>query len=256
MKGPIAYVGGKNRLANTIIQTFPKHTTYVEPFAGGAQVFFHKQPSRVEVLNDLDGEVVNFFRVCQCHHEELVRYLRFCLVSRKLHELFQAQDPRYLTDVQRAGRFLYLQKTSFGGLIVRQKYHYAVVGNANHNPARIPEMIQKTHERLQRVQVENLPYEEILKRYDRPTTLFYLDPPYWGRRLYKFNLTDDDFMALKNRLAAIRGKFVLSLNDVTPVRKLFHQFHLAKVEIAYTAQRKTGKRFSELLIANFATSSS
>ena len=76
MKAPLAYVGGKNRLASQIIRTFPKHTTYVEAFAGGAQVFFHKEPSKVEVLNDLDGEVVNFFRVCQWHYEELIRYLR------------------------------------------------------------------------------------------------------------------------------------------------------------------------------------
>ena len=124
MKGPLAYVGGKNRLANKIIQIFPEHTTYVEPFAGGAQVFFHKDPSPVEVLNDLDGEIVNFFRVCQWHHEELIRYLRYCLVSRKLYKLFQAQVPEQLTDVQRAGRFMYLQKTSFGGLVVKQNYHY------------------------------------------------------------------------------------------------------------------------------------
>lgn len=252
MKGPIAYVGGKNRLANRIIQIFPKHTTYVEPFAGGAQVFFHKEPSPVEVLNDLDGEVVNFFRVCQWHHEELIRYLRYCLVSRKLHELFKAQNPQHLTDVQRAGRFLYLQKTSFGGLVVRQKYHYAVVGNANHNPAKIPELIERTHERLQRVQVENLPYDEILKRYDRPSTLFYADPPYWGRKLYKFNFSEDDFVALRDRLAAIRGKFVLSLNDIPPVRQTFHQFRLTKVQIAYTAQRHPNRRYGELLITNFA----
>src|SRR6267378_2063128 len=102
MIGPLSYIGGKNRFAKQIIATFPKHTTYVEAFAGGAQVFFHKQPSEVEVLNDLDGEIVNFFRVCQWHYEELVRYLRFCIVSRKLYEQLRATDARSLTDVQRA----------------------------------------------------------------------------------------------------------------------------------------------------------
>lgn len=251
MKGPIAYVGGKNRLANRIIQIFPKHTTYVEPFAGGAQVFFHKAPSRVEVLNDLDGEVVNFFRVCQWHHEELIRYLRYCLVSRKLHELFQAQDPRYLTDVQRAGRFLYLQKTSFGGLVVRQNYHYSLANPPNYNPERIPENIKQAHERLQRVQVENLPYEEILRRYDRPTTLFYLDPPYWGRRLYRFNFSDPDFEQLRQRLQALRGQFILSLNDLPQARKLLSGFFVQALQHSYTAQRNAGKRYSELLVTNF-----
>src|SRR5260370_41647034 len=105
MTGPLSYIGGKNRLAKLLISLFPKHKTYVEAFAGGAQVLFHKEPSAVEVLNDLDGEIVNFFRVCQWHYEELIRYLRFCVVSRKLYEQLRATDPRLLTDVHRAGRF-------------------------------------------------------------------------------------------------------------------------------------------------------
>src|ERR1039458_9848818 len=102
MTGPLSYIGGKNRIANQIIEIFPKHTTYVEAFAGGAQVFFHKEPSAVEELNDLDGEIVNFFRVCQLHHEELIRFFRFTMVSRKLFDLLKATDPATLTDIQRA----------------------------------------------------------------------------------------------------------------------------------------------------------
>src|SRR5919109_1045692 len=98
MVGPLPYIGGKNRLAKQIIALLPEHTTYVEPFAGGAQVFFHKQPSKVEVLNDLDSEIVNFFRVCQHHYEELIRYLNYCLTARKQYELFSAENPAALTD--------------------------------------------------------------------------------------------------------------------------------------------------------------
>jgi len=87
MIGPLSYIGGKRALAKRIIQILPKHTTYVEPFAGGAQVLFHKEPSPVEILNDLDGEIVNFFRVLKEHHEELVRYFRFVVVSRKWYAL-------------------------------------------------------------------------------------------------------------------------------------------------------------------------
>src|SRR5437762_9980555 len=156
MMGPLPYIGGKNRLATKVIAMLPEHTAYVEPFAGGAQVFFHKPPSNVEVLNDLDFDVVNFFRVCQWHYEELVRYLRFSIASRKLHELHVKTDPTTLTDIQRAGRFFYLQKNSFGGLIVRQQFHYAITQPSNFNPARIPEIIAQTHQRLQRVQIESL----------------------------------------------------------------------------------------------------
>jgi DNA adenine methylase len=251
MIGPLAYIGGKNRLAKQIIAILPEHTTYVEPFAGGAQVFFHKHPSKVEVLNDLDFEIVNFFRVCQHHYEELVRYLNYCLISRRWYELFAAEQPTSLTDIQRAGRFFFLQKNSFGGLVVKQHYHYGVIQRPNFNPKRIPEIIKGAHERLQGVQIESLPYEQLLERYDRPTTLFYLDPPYWNRKLYKFNFSAAMFVDLERRLHNVKGRFILSLDDHPEVRKLFGAWYLRRTEIAYTAQLRVGKRFGELLILNF-----
>lgn len=254
MTGPLAYIGGKNRLAKQIIALLPEHTTYVEPFAGGAQVFFHKNPSKVEVLNDLDSEIVNFFRVCQHHYEELIRYLNYCIISRKWYDLFANENPGALTDIQRAGRFFYLQKNSFGGLILKQHYHYGVIQRPNFNPKRLPELIEAAHGRLQGVQIESLPYEQILQRYDRPTTLFYLDPPYWRRKLYKFNFTDDNFRQLEQRLHQVKGRFLLSLDDQPEVRKIFGAWHIAPVELSYTAQKRVGKRYAELLISNFAVS--
>ena len=254
MVGPLPYIGGKNRLAAKIVSILPEHITYVEPFAGGAQVLFHKPPSNVEVLNDLDFDVVNFFRVCQWHYEEFVRYLRFSLARRKLHELHVKSDPATLTDIQRAGRFYYLQKNSFGGLIVKQKFHYGITHLSNYNPDRIPEIIEQAHRRLARVQIESLPYQEILERYDRPSTVFYIDPPYWQRRLYRHNFTEQDFVALEGRLHTIKGKFLLSLDDHPEVRKLFSSWNLIPVDISYTAQRKVGRRYAELLITNFMTS--
>jgi len=251
MIGPLAYIGGKNRLANKIISLMPDHITYVEPFSGGAQVLFHKPPSNVEVINDLDFDVVNFFRVCQWHYEELVRYLRYCLASRRLHDLHTRSDPATLTDIQRAGRFFYLQKNSFGGLIVKQKFHYGVIQRPNYNPERVPEIIEQTHRRLARVQIESLPYQQILEKYDRPTTLFYADPPYWERKLYHHNFTEQDFLELERRLGQIRGKVILSLDDHPEVRKLFRNWNMLPITLSYTAQRKTGRRFGELLISNF-----
>jgi DNA adenine methylase len=251
MVGPISYIGGKNRLASKIISLLPEHLTYVEPFAGGAQVLFHKPPSNVEVLNDLDFDIVNFFRVCQWHYDELIRYLRFCFVSRTLHQLHLATNPATLTDIQRAGRFFYLQKNSFGGLILKQKFHYGVTQPSNYNPERIPEIIEQTHKRLQRVQIESLPYEQILEKYDRATTVFYLDPPYWERKLYKFNFTEAAFEDMEQRLRAVTGKFILSLDDRPEVRNLFQRFRIEAVELAYTAKRDTKSRHKEVLILNF-----
>ncbi len=163
MVGPLSYIGGKNRLAKRIIEIFPKHTTYVEAFAGGAQVLFHKEPSAVEVLNDLDGELVNFFRVCQWHHEELIRYFRFAIVSRKSFDLLKATDPAALTDIQRAARYLYLLKNSFASLVRHPIYHWHVIQPPGFNLDKLPTLLENTHKRLERVQIECLPYEEILK---------------------------------------------------------------------------------------------
>jgi DNA adenine methylase len=251
MKGPLSYIGGKSRIADQIIEIFPEHTTYVEAFAGGAQVLFHKEPSTVEVLNDLDGEVVNFFRVCQSHNEELVRCLRFILVSRKAFAQLKSTNPEVLTDIQRAARYFYLLKNSFAALVRNPNYHHSVTQPPSFNITKIPEVIEAAHKRLARVQIESLPYQDILRRYDRPTTLFYLDPPYFGRKLYRFNFSDSDFEELEHRLRSLRGRFVLSLNDVPEVRKLFSKFRFQEITLHYTSQRKAGKRYPELLITNF-----
>jgi DNA adenine methylase len=253
MVGPLSYIGGKNRLAKRVIAIFPKHTTYVEAFAGGAQVFFRKERAQVEVLNDLDGEIVNCYRVCQNHYEELLRYLRFVVVSRTWFNLFKATDPATLTDIQRAARHLYLLRNSFASLVVRPVYHRNVIQPPSFNLERLPELIENAHKRLARVQIECAPYEEVLRGFDRPTTLFYLDPPYWGRNLYRYNLSEADFARLADGLAAIRGKFVLSLNDVPEVRKLFRAFHIQDVELHYTSQKAAGRRYKEVLITNFKT---
>lgn len=251
MAAPLSYIGGKNRLAKGIIEIFPKHTTYVEAFAGGAQVFFRKEPSKVEVLNDLDGEIVNFYRVCQEHYEELLRYFRFAVVSREWFDLLKAANPASLTDIQRAARHLYLLRNCFASLVRNPVYHRNVIQPPSFNLARLPELIEKSHTRLRRVQIECAPYGEILERFDRPTTLFYLDPPYWGRTLYRHNFKEADFRELADRLKSIRGAFVLSLNDVPEVRALFSRFHIQGVDLHYTSQKAAGRRYREVLITNF-----
>ena len=251
MIGPLSYIGGKRALAKRIIAMFPEHTTYVEAFAGGAQVFFQKQPSRVEVLNDRDNEIANFFRVCQQHHEEFLRYFRFALVSRTCFELLKATDPATLTDIQRAARYLYILKSSFASLVRHPNYHWHVVQPPGFNLERLPQLIENAHKRLERVQIENLPYEEVLRRYDRPATFFYLDPPYYGRKLYRYNFEPADFERLAERLRTLRGKFILSLNDIPEVRALFIRFRIEEVQLSYTAQKVSGRRYPEVLITNF-----
>src|SRR5215469_4193814 len=253
-RSPLSYIGGKNRLAKPIIEIFPKHTTYVEPFAGGAQILFHKPPSKVEVLNDLDGELVNLYRCAQQHYEELVRYFGYILVSREWFDLLKRSEPETLTDIQRAARYLYLLRNSYASLVANPVYHRNVVQPpSSFNLENLPELIENAHRRLQRVQIECAPYEEVIGRFDRNTTLFYLDPPYWGRKLYRHNFGEADFEKLAEQLTKIRGKFVLSLNDVPEVRKLFKDFQIRGIELHYTSQKEAGKRYKEVVITNFRT---
>lgn len=251
MIGPLAYLGGKNRVAKQIISLIPEHTTYIEPFCGGAQIFFHKERSKVEVLNDLDEEIFNFLRTCQLHHQELVRYLQYCIVSRSWFVLFQQQDPRTLSEIQRAARFFYLQKNCYGGLVKRQSFATSVQESSNYNPLRVPMLLQLAHERLMNAQLECLPYQQILKKYDRPSSFFYLDPPYFGRPHYKFNLDEADYVEMAALLKLLKGKFLLSLNDVPEVRKIFSAFRQSELRFHYSAQRRAGRRYSELLIRNY-----
>ncbi|PYP90106.1 MAG: restriction endonuclease subunit M [Candidatus Angelobacter sp. Gp1-AA117] len=251
MKGPLSYVGGKNRLANQIIALIPKHKTYVEAFAGGAQVMFRKEPSAVEVINDLDGELVNFYRVCQAHHEELLRSLEFVLLSRKWYERLSKTPPESLTDIQRAARYFIIQKCSFGGMVARHNFAAHITKQPTFTPKRIPEMISSAYKRLQNVQIENLPFEKVLEKYDRPTTFFYLDPPYYGVKLYNHNFSDENFLSLKRCLSNLKGKFLLSINDHPFIRKLFAEFKIEKVGIFYSLQKHAGRRYSELLIRNY-----
>ncbi|HLG56862.1 MAG TPA: DNA adenine methylase [Vicinamibacterales bacterium] len=249
MIGPLSYIGGKRRIAATLVSLIPVHTTYVEPFAGGAQVFFHKPRSAVEVLNDLDGEVVNFLRICQRHPEELSRLLRWQPASRRLFDQHLAQPPDLLTDVERAARFFYLQKYAWSGKRTRQSFRYAIK-RSTYTPASLPKRLREAAERLDRVQLENRPYGDVLTRYDRPSTFFYCDPPYVGLSLYQHNFTDDQFEELAAALRSLQGRFLLSINDCPKSREWFAGFHSRTVELTYTSTR-VPRRFTELLIANY-----
>jgi len=246
MIGPLSYIGGKNRLASLIISQIPPHKTYVEPFAGGAQVFFHKPPSKVEILNDLSDDIVNFFRVCQSHSPELIRYVQHMVAARTWFELLQEMDPKVLTDVQRAARFFFLQKVDYGGLVAHRNFALQVVQSTHWNPERIPKLIENTARRLQNTQIESLPYEQIIRKCDRPSTFFYLDPPYYGKKLYQFNFKEEDFRELVRLLADLQGKFILSLNDVPEVRNIFRGFRMQAIQLAYSAQQKVGRRYGEV----------
>ena len=113
----IPWIGGKRRLAKHILPMISQHTCYVEPFAGAAAILFLKPMSKVEVVNDINQDLISLYRVIQHHLDEFVRQFRWAITSRKIYEWLQETPPETLTDIQRAARFFYLQKLSFGGKV-------------------------------------------------------------------------------------------------------------------------------------------
>ncbi len=250
----IAWMGGKRRLARHILPLFPEHTCYVEPFAGGAALFFMKKPSQVEVLNDINGELINLYRVVQHHFEELVRQFRWSLVSREMFAWLKTTTPENLTDIQRAARFYYLQKMAFGGKTSSQTFGTAITSPPKLNHFRMDNDLSAAHRRLCRTYIEHLDWKECIRRYDSPGTLFYLDPPYYGTTGYGNNFALDEYSKIADLAKSIQGKMIVSTNDIPEMHEAFSGLPMKQLEIRYTVGgvKCSKTRSSELLICNFA----
>lgn len=254
MKGVIPYFGGKSRLAKTIIGKIPEHTCYVEVFAGGASVFFAKDPSKAEVINDLDRDLVTLYRVIKHHPEELYRQYKFSLVSRSEFNREQQVNPETLTDVQRAARYLFLQKCAFGGHVTGQTFGISTTGRPRFNLLTLESAIEEAWRRLINVIIECKDFRDLIPRYDRPHTLFFLDPPYWNIPGYKFDFSEQDFIDLRSLLSGIKGKFLMTINDTPQIREIFKDFKMQGTTLKYSCcSSKAGraKTRNELLISNY-----
>lgn len=247
----VPWIGGKRRLAKRILPLFGEHVSYVEPFCGGAALFFLKEPSKAEVLNDINGEVVNLYRVVQHHLDEFVRQFRWSLVSRELFSWLKATPEVILTDIQRAARFYYLQKLAFGGKVSGQTFGVVPQGAPRLNLTRMEEDLSMAHLRLARATIEHLPWDACIKRYDRPGALVYCDPPYWGTEGYgvEFGLEQYDMMAELAR--TMKGRMIISVNDIPEMRKAFDGLTIERTELAYTVGFKATAPMGELIIRNW-----
>lgn len=244
----IPWIGGKRRLADTLLARFPAHSCYVELFAGGAALYFLRPPADVEVINDANGELVNLYRVVKHHLEEFVRQFKWALSSRDVFKWLQDTPPETLTDVQRAARFFYLQHHAFGGKVEGQSWGTATTAPPV-NLLRIEENLSAAHLRLSGAYIEHLDWAACVDRYDRPHTLFYADPPYWQTEGYGVPFPWQQYVDLASRMSSIKGKMIVSLNDHPDIRSAFAAFQMECLEIDYTVgggQARTPRR--ELII--------
>lgn len=198
-------------------------------------MYFMKPPSEVEVINDVNGELVNLYRVVQRHLEEFVRQFKWALSSREVFKWMQITRIETLTDIERAARFYYLQKQAFGGKVDGQTWGVATTAAApTVNLLRLEEDLSAAHLRLHGAYIERMDWQECMKRYDRPHTLFYLDPPYWETEGYGVPFEWVQYVAMADLLRSMKGKAVLSINDHPAIRECFAGFHVEEVPIAYT----------------------
>ena len=254
MSNLVPYLGGKQRAARTIISRLPAHTCYCEVFAGGAGVFFAKDPSDSEILNDRDKDLVTLYRVVKLHPDELFRQFRFSLASRAEFERQLAENPDSLTDIQRAARYLYLQQSCYGGRCNNRTWSANTSGVGNMSLLNMQHVIEEAWMRLAHAQIECMDFREFIPRYDREYTCFYADPPYWGLPYYNYNFVERDFVDLARLLAGIKGGFVMSINDTPEIREIFGAFTIEEIRFKYTAGARTAGSAdilrTELLISN------
>lgn len=252
MKSPIKYIGGKSLLRNTIIPLIPDHTCYCEPFSGAAWVFFGKEKSKIEVLNDRDSDLITFYKVLKSSPKKFYDLLYQLPASRQLWtEYKQELQTKSLTELQRAVRYFYCHQLAFGGKIKSSTFGYSTTRISRILPSKMHDNVDYYTDRLKDVTIENLDYKEIFQRYDRPHTFFYVDPPYFKCPVYKHNFKDDDFIELSEVLSGIKGKFLLSVSDHPVMRRIFKQFNTRTIGLVYSIKVSDSTAGNELLISNY-----
>ncbi len=258
-KPPAAYLGGKRNLARRLcelIETVP-HRAYIEPFVGMGGVFLRRsRPAPVEVINDLSGDVANLFRIVRRHYEPLVEEMTWLLAGRAEFARQMRVDPSTLTDIERAARFLYLQRLAFGGRVAGRTFGVRKDQSSRIQLSQLRAELKALHRRLEPVTIEQLPYADVIRRYDQARALFYLDPPYDETAGYGVDFGREDYLAMAGQLAGIAGSFVMSINDTPFVREAFAGFRIDEVTTTWTVGMATtgaGQKVTELIISNRST---
>ncbi|WP_333679850.1 DNA adenine methylase [Dyella sp.] len=254
----IPWIGGKRRLAAKLLPLFPPHDCYVEALCGSAALLFLRDvPAKVEVINDMNGELVNLYRVVQHHLEEFVRQFKWALSSRQVFAWLQETKPHTLTDIQRAARFFYLQHHAFGGKVTGQSFGTAATVPIV-NLLRLEETLSAAHLRLTGVTVENLPWLECAERYDRPHTFTYLDPPYWQAEGYGVPFEFGEYERMAAFASSAKGRVMISINDHPDIRAVFRGLHVHELTIRYSVNNlnRQPPESKELVITSYEPAAS
>lgn len=259
LKTPISYYGGKQKLATKIISLIPDHVLYAEPFTGGAAVFFAKEPSEVEVLNDTNKELMNFYRTVQNDFVGLEKEIRITLHSRDLYRKASViyNHPDMFTEIKRAWALWVLSTQSFSSMLdgsfgfdkSAQTTTRKIINNRNR-------FTEDYAIRLQNVQLESADALYVIGSRDTPNSFFYIDPPYFNSNCGHYDgYSEQDFENLLLLISKINGKFLLSSYPSALLLKYTKLFgwHMWSYETGVTVNNRSGylKRKVEVLTANY-----
>ena len=258
------WYGGKFSHLDWLLPLLPKCHHYCEPFAGSGAVLINREAAPVETYNDIDGDVVNFFRVLRDRHEELIRAIALTPFSREEYHRAIYGSTSGISDVERARRFYIKARQTRTGLAqtaslgrwanCKDTSRAGMSGVVSRWLGGV-DALDEIAQRLIRVQIENRPAVDVIRLYDSPKTLFYCDPPYMGtEKYYQAAFSTADHERLARVLHNIRGRFLLSYNDCEAVRKLYEDCEITPLVRRNNLPSVSTGEFHEVLISNYTKS--
>lgn len=255
--GTFSYPGGKTTIAPWIVDHFPDHDIYVEPFGGSASTFMYKPKSPTEVYNDLNEHCVTFFQVIKDRPDDLRDWIRATPYSRKLFdEWVEAfKDGRIPEDsVEHAGRFWFIQTASFGGKLATDGGSFSVDkkppgGTSSVDGWRLnTKRLEAIRDRFRHVQIEYQDYRKVVKRYDTPDTLFYFDPPYVGVGDDYYQGEGFDHAEFGDVCDGIAGYWIVSYDDLP---EWCDDYHIVSRSREWTLDADRESEGTERLVMNY-----
>lgn len=242
----IAWPGGKTRLLRHLLPLVPKHNLYCEVFGGGLALFLAKPESPVEVVNDINGELVSFYRQVKFHLDPLLDELDYVLNSRQEFADYLSQPG--LTEIQRAARWFIRNKISFGGM----GSHFAATPTQPHSSRANRLLALRTlNHRFDRTTIERLPWDQCLDAYEHAAAFYFLDPPYFDEGRTYAAWTEAEFLRFAERVRRLRGRWILTFQDCPLARREFKHCRISPVERANgigNTNAKTKRVYRELII--------
>lgn len=255
LKAPFGWVGGKTKLASDIIDLIPQdHKIYIEVFGGAGSVLYQKEPSKLEVFNDINSELINLHRAIRNNPQSLTMYLNDLFISREIFDDIKKRKLKPRNNIEAAAFYFYQLTQSFGS----KGDNFAMAAKSGRKPKNIYRDFKKISDRLKGVTIENMSFSKLIPLYDKEDAFFYIDPPYVSTESYYKNTGGfgiKEHEQLAELLSKVKGKFLLSYNDSVIVRELYKGFNIRPTkEIEYTLGKNMhgkNKSVREVFITNY-----